>query len=161
MKIKAFNYGVLLLTVLTTMTACGGDDNDGRDMTLPTISGNGIYANPADCQIYKRGDVIPFWYVFEDDKELGNYNIEIHNNFDHHSHGTASITCEMDPKKEPVKPWVYNKDFSLPAGQAKFTARHDIRIPKDIDPGDYHFMIRLTDKAGHQQIKGIGIKIKE
>ena len=69
--------------------------------------------------------------------------------------------CPMDANKAPVKPWVYNKDFDIPAGQRKYNATVDIPIPADIDPGDYHFMIRLTDKAGWQQLKSVAIKIVE
>ena len=67
----------------------------------------------------------------------------------------------MDEKKDPVKPWTYNKDFSIPSGQKSFTARHDIAIPADIDPGDYHFMVRLTDYAGWQELHAVAIKIAE
>ena len=42
-----------------------------------------------------------------------------------------------------------------------YTARHDIAIPADIDPGDYHFMVRLTDRAGWQQLHAMAIKITE
>nr|WP_229206214.1 DUF4625 domain-containing protein [Dyadobacter fermentans] len=38
-------------------------------------------------------------------------------------------------------------------------ANQQIDVPADIDPGDYHFMIRLTDKEGWQTIRGISIKI--
>ena len=42
-----------------------------------------------------------------------------------------------------------------------FHASVDIDIPENIDTGDYHFMVRLTDKAGWQQLKGISLKIVE
>ena len=148
--------------LLCALSACSSsDDETQKDMQQPVISDQGITANPIDCQQYHRGDIIPFHYVMTDDQELGNYNIEIHNNFDHHTHSTSSVECPMDAKKEPVKPWVYNQDFQIPAGQRSYTARHDIAIPADIDPGDYHFMIRLTDQAGWQQLHAVAIKISE
>ena len=148
--------------LLCALSACSSsDDETQKDMQQPVISDQGIVANPIDCQQYHRGDIIPFHYVMTDDQELGNYNIEIHNNFDHHTHSTSSVECPMDAKKEPVKPWVYNQDFQIPAGQRSYTARHDIAIPADIDPGDYHFMIRLTDQAGWQQLHAVAIKISE
>ena len=67
----------------------------------------GITANPIDCQTYHRGDVIAFNYVFEDDTELGSFNIEIHNNFEHHTHSTSTTECEDEDEHEhhqPVKP---------------------------------------------------------
>ncbi len=158
MKMKK---NILSLTLLCALCACGSSDDDGtKDMTPPVISQEGITANPIDCQKYQRGGVIPFNYVFTDDTELGSYNIEIHNNFDHHTHSTSSVECEMDAEKDPVNAWVYNQDFNIPNGQKKHTARIDIPIPADIDAGDYHFMVRVTDKAGWQQLHAVAIKIQ-
>jgi hypothetical protein len=152
-------YSIMLLCALS---ACSGsDDEEQKDMQQPVISEQGITANPIDCQQYHRGDVIPFHYVMTDDQELGAYNIEIHNNFDHHTHSTTATECPMDAQKGPKNPWVYNQDFSIPSGQRTYDARHDIQIPADIDPGDYHFMIRLTDRAGWQQLHAVAIKIVE
>ena len=149
--------------LLCALSACGSsDDDDTKDMTKPVINNSKDFvAVPSDCDVYKRGDVIPFNSLFTDDTELGAYNIEIHQNFDHHTHSTSSVECQMDEKKDPVKPWTYNQDFSIPSGQKSFTARHDIAIPADIDPGDYHFMVRLTDRAGWQQLHAVAIKITE
>ncbi len=130
-------------------------------MTYPEISEQGITANPIDCQVYHRGETIPFCYVFTDNDELGKYNIEVHHNFDHHTHSTSATTCSMDAIKEAQNPWVFNQDFNIPDGQKSFSACKDIKIPTNIDTGDYHFMIRLTDKAGWQQIKSVAIKIVE
>lgn len=152
-------YSIMLLCALS---ACSGsDDEEQKDMQQPVISEQGITANPIDCQQYHRGDVIPFHYIMTDDQELGAYNIEIHNNFDHHTHSTTAAECPMDAQKDPKNPWVYNRDFSIPSGQRTYDARHDIQIPADIDPGDYHFMIRLTDRAGWQQLHAVAIKIVE
>lgn len=83
--------------LLCALSACSSsDDDNSRDMTYPEIVSEGIVANPTDCQVYQRGDVIPFDYVFKD----------------------------------------------------------------DTDPGDYHFMIRLTDRAGWQQLKAMAIKVE-
>ena len=136
-------YAILLLCALS---ACGSNDDEEKDMQMPVISGQNITANPIDCQQYQRGSVIPFHYLLLDNKELGAYNIEIHNNFDHHTHGTTSAECAMEEEKKPQKPWIYNQDFTIPA---------------DIDAGDYHFMVRLTDHAGWQQLHAVAIKIVE
>ena len=159
-KIINMSLMMALVTILTlSFNACGKDDD--KDMTPPVISTEGITANPVNCQQYHPGDVIPFHYVMSDDQELGAYNIEVHNNFDHHTHSTTSVECPMDAQKQPQNPWVYNRDFSIPAGQSRYEARVDIEIPADIDPGDYHFMIRLTDRAGWQQLHAVAIKITE
>ena len=156
------NKKYLSLMLLCALSACGSDDDEEtKDMTYPVINTTDIVAVPTDCQVFKRGDVIPLNFLFTDDTELGSYNVEIHNNFDHHTHSTSSVECPMDAKKEPKNPWIYNQDFDIPSGQKTFTARHDIAIPADVDPGDYHFMVRLTDRAGWQQLHAVAIKIAE
>ena len=151
---------ILSIMLLCALCACSSDDDEPqKDMLQPVISDTGIVADPIDCQVYHRGDVIPFHYLFTDDTELGAYNIEIHNNFDHHTHSTSSVECPVDVKKDPVKPWIFRQDYTIPAGQRSYDARHDIQIPADIDTGDYHFMVRLTDHAGWQQLHAVAIKI--
>lgn len=153
---------ILTLSLLCALAACSSDDDETKDMQKPVITDTGIVADPIDCQVYRRGQVIPFSYVFTDDTELGKYNIEIHNNFDHHTHSTSSAECEQEADKAPVKAWVYNQDFNdIPAGSRQYKARVDIAIPQDIDTGDYHFMVRVTDRAGWQELKAMAIKITE
>ena len=70
------------------------------------------------------------------------------------------MECDIDEKKDPISPWIYNQDFSIPTGKTSYIAQIEIPVPSDVDAGDYHFMIRLTDKAGWQQLKAMAIKIK-
>ncbi len=156
---KRLFSGILIAVAVMTIAACGDDDDPVvKDMEKPTIS-NDENSYPQNCQVYKRGEVVPFRCVFADNQELGSFNIEIHNNFDHHSHSTAAGDCGLDAKKEPVKPWVYNSGGEIPAGQKSYKASVDIPIPADIDAGDYHFMVRLTDRSGWQELKAVSIKI--
>ncbi len=148
------NFFLLIFTLI--LCSCG-DEIEPK----PVITDTGITCNPIDCQVYHRGDVIPVRYVFQDGTELGAFNIEVHNNFDHHTHSTSSVECEMDAKKKASNPWVFNQDYTIPAGMKSYTTTINITIPTDIEEGDYHFMIRLTNKAGWQEIKGIAIKIKD
>ncbi len=156
-------FAAAMVGVSACLTACSSDDDNPttvNDQEKPKIV-DGELPNPIDCQNYKRGETIAFRYTFTDNVELGNFNIEIHNNFDHHTHSTSAGDCPLDEKKSPVNPWVYNQDQAIPAGLKNYEAKVDITIPKDIDPGDYHFMIRVTDKAGWQELKAVSIKIKE
>ncbi len=156
-------FAVAVVALSAGLASCSSDDDGNtvaNDQEKPKIE-DGTVPNPIDCQQYKRGETIPFRYTFTDNVELGNFNIEIHNNFDHHTHSTSAGDCPLDDKKSPVNPWVYNQDQAIPAGLKSYEAKVDIPIPQDIDPGDYHFMIRLTDKAGWQELKAVSIKIKE
>lgn len=152
---------ILYSLVCLFMMGCSNDDDDSQDMEKPSIDMSGSNAFPQNCIVLYRGESFPFRAIFTDNQELGNYNIEIHNNFDHHSHSTDDVECDLEPKKIPVKAFVYNQDFSIPSGKNTYQANNEISIPSDVDTGDYHFMIRLTDKAGWQQLKAIGLKIKD
>lgn len=160
-RMKKFFPTFILLCALCACSSPDDDEDNGKDMSYPVINTTDIVAVPTDCQVFKRGDVIPLHFLFTDNMELGAYNIEIHNNFDHHTHGTSSVECPMDAKKQAVKPWIYNCDFQIPAGLKRYEARFDIAIPDTIDAGDYHFMVRLTDHAGWQQLHAVAIKITE
>lgn len=158
MKVK---YLLFLACAILFLSACSDENDDVvKDMEKPEII-DGAMPSPIDCQVYHKGEVIPFRYLFTDNVELGNYNIEIHNNFDHHTHSTSAGDCPLNPKKDPVNPWVYNQDYPIPEGLKSYQAKADIPIPETIDTGDYHFMIRLTDKSGWQQLKAISIKIQD
>ena len=150
----------LSLILLCALSACSSsDDSEPKDMTYPEISDKGIVAVPTDCDVFNRGEVIPFNYLFTDDTELGSYNIEIHNNFDHHTHSTSATECPMDEPKQAYHAWVFNQDYTIPPSQSNYIAHLDIPIPEDIDSGDYHFMLRVTDRAGWQQLHSVAIKI--
>ena len=117
---KKYIFLSLLSALVTAFVACGSDDND-KDMTAPVISGRGLTASPINCQVYHPGDVISFRYLFEDDTELGSFNIEVHGNFDHHSHSTEAddhdhegSECHHDDDHEAETsgtPWVFNQDY--------------------------------------------------
>lgn len=149
---------IFITALLAVAFSCEKEEN--HDMEKPGIDMSFADASPTTCEIAYRGENVHFKAIFTDNQELGNFNIEIHNNFDHHSHSTDDVECEPDPKKEAENPFIYNQSFSIPAGTIRHTATVEIKIPDSIDTGDYHFMIRLTDKAGWQQLKAVGIKIR-
>jgi hypothetical protein len=147
------------LTALWLLFSCG-QEND-HDMEKPVIDMHGASASPLACDVVYKGENFAFNAAFTDNRELGNYNIEIHHNFDRHSHSTDNVECEPDEKKTPVNPFIYNESFPIPGKVISHQAEQSIYIPEDVDAGDYHFMIRLTDKAGWQQLKAVSIKIRE
>lgn len=147
-------FGLLLL-------ACSSEEEDNKDMEKPVIDMSGADASPLTCDVVYKGEAFTFRAIFTDNQELGSYNLEIHNNFDHHSHSTDDVECTLDERKKPVNPFIYNKDFKIPDGLVFYEAVNKIDVPKDVDSGDYHFMIRLTDKSGWQELKAVSLKIKD
>jgi hypothetical protein len=155
---KTFKNTFLLIALTFFFIACSSDP-DAVDTEYPVIDITSSNAFPLQCSEMTRGQKITFRTKFTDNAELGSYSLDIHHNFDHHSHSTEVNDCVSDPIKKPINPLLYINSVTIPAGQKSYEAVQEISIPQDIDPGDYHFLIRLTDKEGWQTIKGISIKI--
>lgn len=119
---------------------------------------------PGNCDTLYFGESFNFSASFTDNAGLGSYSLEIHHNFDHHSHSTDVSNCVMDPVKTAVNPYQFIMDYSIPPGQTEYAASNVITIPEGnqqgaFDEGDYHFYISLTDKEGWSSQKGLSIKI--
>lgn len=152
------------LAAFTLLLVCCGKTKE-KDMIPPEIIAVGDYTSPLNCQEFHVGGVLPFAWAFSDNEELGSFNIEIHSNHDHHTHSTEAEECpeheEGHDHGDPVNPWVFNKDYAIPASTSYYEADIKIPIPEGIDPGEYHFMIRVTDISGWQEIKSVAIHIEE
>ncbi|WKN31169.1 DUF4625 domain-containing protein [Porifericola rhodea] len=149
-------YSLLSSSIL--LFSC--EEREDIDTEYPTIDISYSDAFPRQCSSIKKGSSITFKALFRDNVQLGSYSIDIHHNFDHHSHSTEVNDCDMDAKKEANNPFLFIKNYDIPEGQQEFVAEQEIEIPADIESGDYHFMILLTDEEGWQTIKGLSIKIE-
>ena len=149
---------IAVLISLLALASCSSDNNE-IDTEYPVIDISASNAFPIQCSEITRGQKITFRAKFTDNAALGSYSLDIHHNFDHHTHSTEVNNCVADPVKKPVNPMLYINSVTIPNGEKSYEAVQEITIPTDIDPGDYHFMIRLTDKEGWQTIKGLSIKI--
>jgi hypothetical protein len=149
---------ILILIILFAFSSCTDTE---KDESLPIIDMNGAVAFPQNCVTVYRGESFSFNALFTDNVELGSFSIEMHNNFDHHAHSTSATECELGAVKTPVKPLLFINEYSIPAGKTSYEATIQINIPADVDTGDYHFMVRLTDASGWQTFKGISMKVAE
>ncbi len=142
------------------LSNCSKDKAEPIDTIYPEINTNLADAFPKQCSVLKRGEKFSFKALLSDNVQLGSLSVDIHHNFDHHTHSTELEECEMEPVKKAVKPFLLIRNIPIPSGLKSHQVNAEIEVPEDIDPGDYHFMIRLTDKEGWQTIKGLSIKIK-
>ena len=150
----------IVLTIATLFSACKKDSNkEAIDTEYPEINITSANAFPKQCSTVKRGEKFMFRAQLSDNAQLGSVSVDIHHNFDHHTHSTEVESCGLDPIKTPVKPFLLIQAYPISAGLKAYEVQQEITVPTDIDPGDYHFMIRLTDKEGWQTIKGLSIKI--
>jgi len=155
MKKIPFLLGVLALAFISSCSS----DNAAIDTEYPVIDITAANSFPIQCSTIERGKTFTFKASFNDNVELGSYSLDIHHNFDHHTHSTEVNTCETDAVKKPLNPMLFINNYTIPKGAKSYEATAQITIPADVDPGDYHFMIRLTDKEGWQTLKGLSIKI--
>lgn len=147
------------VSIMLLCALCACSSSPSKDLVPPSILPVEDRSCPLNCQQFVRGTAIPFCCAFSDNKELGAFNIEVHNNFDHHTHGTEAGECKQDPVKKPVNPWVFNQDYKIPSGETYYEAEFWLDIPEDVDPGEYHFMIRVTDASGWQQLRSVSIRL--
>lgn len=150
---------VISLILITIISACKKENQKEIDTEYPVIDITVESSFPKQCSIVKRGETFIFRASVSDNAELGSVSVDIHHNFDHHTHSTEVESCDLEPIKIPIKPILLIQSYPIPAGLKVYEVQQEIAVPADVDPGDYHFMIRLTDKEGWQTIKGLSIKI--
>ncbi len=149
---------VLLLAGALLISCSKDDEKDTEKPVIDMIAGD---AFPKPCDTLYIGKSFLFSAVFTDNVALGAYNLELHHNFDHHTHGSHNETCPLDPIKEPDSPFYLNQSYEIPDAPQSYTALREIYIPPDVDAGDYHFMVRVTDKEGWQSWRSVSVKIAE
>jgi hypothetical protein len=121
-------------------------------------------AFPVNCDTLYFGESFELKLRFSDNAELGSYSIDIHHNFDHHSHTTEVTECVLGPKKAPVNPITFIEDYEIPEGLKEYETNVSISLASGdgnglYDEGDYHFFISLVDREGWSEQKGLSIKM--
>jgi hypothetical protein len=163
MQMKTYPFFFLLLVVILSIASCSKDGIE-VDNQKPEIDLSFNQAFPQNCDTLYFGEPFTFNVKFVDNIALGSYSIDIHNNFDHHSHSTEVSECSPDLAKSPVNPLVFIQDYSIPTAAKLYEANFTITLSASnsvgvYDEGDYHFLISLTDKSGWSTQKGLSVKI--
>mgnify|MGYP000853113412 CR=1 FL=1 len=145
-----FPIFISLSLILVLIGGCSKDE----DNTKPIIQ----VAEPEEGDTLLPGTTLHFEADFSDDTELKSYKIDIHGNFDNHTH--KSVTADSTV-------WSYQNSWAFESGMKQsHVHQHDITIPLIIDglpirQGNYHFMIYLTDKAGNESWIAIPVVINK
>ncbi len=152
---------ILILVVFVLFFSC--EKKEEIDTEKPEIDLDIQDAFPIQCDTLYFGESFILKVRFTDNVELGSYNIDIHHNFDHHSHSYTIEECNLAPIKEPGNPFVFIEDYPVPDGESDYTTNLSIKIPTQnnegqFDEGDYHFHINLSDKEGWSIPFGMSIK---
>ncbi|TCO05415.1 DUF4625 domain-containing protein [Natronoflexus pectinivorans] len=118
---------------------------------------------PFACDTVYFGEEFTFRLKLTDKNALGNLSMDVHNNFNHHSHGD-NVTCQMDERKEAIHPYSNAWIHSLPK-QREYIFEKILTFPKETeennihDHGDYHFHIYVTNEDGYQVFTTLDIKV--
>ena len=162
LDMKSLKWILIPAFLLLLVSSCEKDEE--VDTEKPAIDLSIQDAFPVNCDTLYFGETFKLKALFSDNVELGSYSIDIHHNFDHHSHSTEVTECDLDPIKDPVNPFTYIEDYDIPEGLEEYKTDLSISIPAGnesglYDEGDYHFFISLTDNEGWSAQKGLSIKM--
>ncbi len=158
---KLIKTTLLFFFTILLFSACSSDDDIDKDLEKPTITINYEGGFPQVCEPLQKGKTYTFKAKVTDNFALASYSIDLHHNFDHHTHDDQEEPCELLPIKDAVKPLIYMENFSIPGAPQAYEIAVDISIPNDIDTGDYHCAYSVTDETGWQARTSIDIKIIE
>ena len=141
MKISRIISIFTLALSLVILTACNKECEDcpgqapSSDVTKPIIT----VQTPVNEFTLTAGDTLYFRARFTDDRELGQYKIDIHNADDGHSHG----------KKNGAAPFFeYQTIITLSGVQSEQVVA--IPVPAASAAGKHHLIVTAVDKAGNE-----------
>ena len=140
MKTKFYFLVISFLAICSVcLPAC--DNDEKGDVTKPVID----LIEPEEGAVLKigNGKGVHFEMNLSDDVMLRSYKINIHNNFDHHGHDSRAAG-------EKNTAFTFDKVYDVSGLKNTKVHHHDIVIPADAAPGDYHLMVWCTDAAGNQ-----------
>lgn len=150
---------LLIILIVTLLFSCSSDDSDSVDREKPTITINYENGFPKACNTLQRGQTYTFRAQVSDNSELASYSINVHHNFDHHTHDNQAGTCDLEEDKTPVNPLLINENYTIQGYLTSYEIMQEIEIPTTIDTGDYHCQFTVTDQTGWQSITSVDIKI--
>ena len=157
---KNFSIKLIALFTLTFFAACSSDDDEILDSERPEITVN----DPVEGEAFEVGGELHFDVNFSDNDALSSYRVDIHNNFDGHTHsGVLNSTVSFDPVMQAtsVRPWSFNQTFNIEGAPQTYHAHEHIEIPDDIAEGPYHLGITVIDVSGNENQVYVEVVIGE
>ncbi|RPD99956.1 DUF4625 domain-containing protein [Aureibaculum marinum] len=146
---------------ILTIISCSSDDDSEKDLEKPTITIDYNGGFPKACQQLKRGETYTFKAMVTDNEALASYSLDIHHNFDHHTHDDQAGECDLEEKKDAVNPLIFIENYTIKNGLSSYEIVINLTIPEDVDTGDYHCSYSVTDETGWQSRTSVDIKIVE
>lgn len=138
MKKTSFYASLICLLTVSSQLFIACDKDDKGDTTKPVIT----LHEPEEGQVLKIGGDVHFEMDLADDVMLKSYKIDIHNNFDNHTHANTKSGDEV--------PFVFRKEYDVSGQRTAHIHHHDIVIPENAHEGKYHLMVYCLDAAGNE-----------
>lgn len=139
--------------------ACSNGNDSNIDEEKPSISVNYTEGFPKACEILQKGKTYTFKAQVTDNQALASYSLNIHHNFDHHTHDDQGAQCDLEAIKTAVNPMMFMENHAIEDGATSYEINLSITIPEHVDPGDYHCAFSVTDETGWQSRTSVDIKI--
>lgn len=146
-------FSLFFILAVAGFYSCEEDDADTQEPVIQLMA-------PEDGTVLYAGGDIHFEVEFEDDTELRSYKVDIHSNFDGHTHKGTLTAGEGHP-------WSYQQSWDFEPGKKNtHVHHHEIVVPETIEgepiaTGDYHFMVYCTDAAGNESWVAKAIEIQQ
>jgi hypothetical protein len=138
-----FSIYPLGLTALLILFFSSCDRNDPSSDTEPPVI---HLIEPEEGDVLKIGADIHFDLELSDNVMLNRYRVEIHNNFDGHSHASSPLKATG----EATVDFVFDRSWDVSGQRNADIHHHEILIPANATPGNYHLMVFCTDVAGNE-----------
>jgi len=126
----------ILLAVVVITSSC--TEEEEVDDTDPVVTNVTLNDATEDIQV-NPGTIMHFDAVFSDNERLGEFKIDIHDNFDGHSHGRLSQVT--DPFDTVIIVELIGREETM---------HMDIEIPENAATGPYHFNLQFFDHIGNE-----------
>lgn len=147
-----------LFVIPFVMLCIAGCSTENLDITAPQIDTITYIPAPIEAEvcgamepvvfILKGGEDLSFDAIFTDDKELAQYKVDIHNNFDCHGHGGGSAPSVTVPNvNNQTTDWTVLEIRDI-SGVSSAVAR-TLEVPQNVTAGNYHIHIQTLDEAGN------------
>jgi len=156
MIIKSLKLAVLSIVLFSC------NDMEDKDEMKPEFDLTVLNAFPTNCASIRAGEDFQLIVGLKDNNELGSFSVDIHNNFDGHSHSTEE-ECHEEHDNEPAlaeNPFTFMQNYPLENGLKELTTNISISIPSDVDKGSYHVTLTVVDKTGWQTLKILSVHIE-
>jgi hypothetical protein len=107
---------------------------------IPTVTENLCDASFNNVLKTSTGSTLQIQFQFKGSNNLSQYKIDVHNNFDCHSHGKIAAS----------NPWSVLNIVDITGKDVSVT--ENLVIPANASVGNYHLMIKLIDELGNEAV---------